>query len=79
MLFRYLPIVQQILSDEDVLYGKLWIFMVKLMGSKFHKGSPIVNSMLQCMENAFRNQKPEIRKHAFLCWQVTLLSIILYC
>lgn len=63
----------KLISDEKIFYSQLWRFSLKNLHTDIHSNCNLINNLLSIVEKAFKAKNNNLRKEAFLCWQVSIL------
>ncbi|XP_068244137.1 telomere-associated protein RIF1-like [Palaemon carinicauda] len=57
-------------DSTDILRG--WRLIVQVLGSVLHKGTSLINDLLEIVEKGFKSSTPAVRIEAFRCWKALI-------
>lgn len=57
-------------DSTDILRG--WRLIVQILGTVLHKGTSLINDLLEVVEKGFKSTTPAVRVEAFRCWKALI-------
>ncbi|XP_064115698.1 telomere-associated protein RIF1-like isoform X2 [Macrobrachium nipponense] len=57
-------------DSTDILRG--WRLIVQILGTVLHKGTSLINDLLEVVEKGFKSTTPTVRVEAFRCWKALI-------